>query len=257
MFNVYKQTCLNRAFELETAKAFQAKRIKSPIYLGVGQEHIAACIYSLCPSYAVFSQHRCHSYALSYGVSPKDLAKELLGHSDGLNKGMGGSASWGDSSRKLFGHSGLLGDQVPIACGYALKYPTVCVLGDAAAEEDYALGSFGFAATHKLPILFVCEDNNLSILTEKKVRRSWNLVDVAKGFGLNAVEIEDEPKQILEIKLKFPMLVNIKTERHMWHAGVGIDGPAKVDRLEEMKQSYGPEEWNKALTEMEELWSSL
>lgn len=246
---------MNRAFEIETAKAHRDGRIKSPIYLGIGQEHIAACIAHICPSHAVFPQHRCHSYGLSYGIQVEDLAKELLG--DGLNNGMGGSASFGDSSKKIFGHSGLLGDQVPIACGYALKYPTVCVLGDAAAEEDYTLASLGFAATHKLPILFVCEDNNLSILTKKNVRRSWNIVDVANGFGLNALEINDSPTEILELKLKFPMLVNIKTERHMWHCGIGQDSEPKVDRLKEMIEIYGPKEWQNAQIEMSNLWSSL
>ena len=68
-----------------------------------------------------------------------------------------------------------MGSQVPIAVGHCYKtqHPTIVYMGDASAEEDYVLGALGWASTKKIPILFIVEDNNLSILTEKKVRRNW------------------------------------------------------------------------------------
>ena len=69
----------------------------------------------------------------------------------------------------------------------ASNKPTICIMGDAAAEEDYALAALGFSETKDAPILFICEDNDLSILTEKSIRRSWSIVDVAHGFGVDAV----------------------------------------------------------------------
>ena len=64
-----------------------------------------------------------------------------------------------------------MGSQVPIAIGacYASKKPTIVFLGDASAEEDYVLAALGWASFKKLPILFVVEDNNMSIKTEKKL----------------------------------------------------------------------------------------
>ena len=69
----------------------------------------------------------------------------------------------------MFGHDGHMGTQVPIGVGacFTSKKPTIIFMGDAAAEEDYVLGALGWASTKKLPILFIVEDNNLSILTEK------------------------------------------------------------------------------------------
>ena len=71
---------------------------------------------------------------------------------------MGGSASVSNTeTANLIGHSGLLGDQVPIAvgCAHASQKPTVVILGDAAAEEDYVLGAlWGSAATKNAPVLF-------------------------------------------------------------------------------------------------------
>ena len=62
-----------------------------------------------------------------------------------------------------------MGNQIPIAVGacFSKKTPTIAIVGDSAAEEDYVLSSIGWAATKNLPILFIVEDNNLSILTEK------------------------------------------------------------------------------------------
>ena len=50
----------------------------------------------------------------------------------------------------------------------------------------------------KLPILFIVEDNNLSILTEKKTRRHWEMHDVAKGFKMKSYNIDDNPLNFLK-----------------------------------------------------------
>ena len=77
---------------------------------------------------------------------------------------------------KMFGHDGLMGTQGPIGVGscFVSKKPTIVFLGDASAEEDYVLASLGWASFKKLPILFIVEDNNLSILTEKKLEALGN-----------------------------------------------------------------------------------
>lgn len=240
--DIFTSTCRNRYFELEAAEAIRTKLIKLPTYLSIGEEHIPAALACAKSDWLLFPQHRCHSYFLSFGGPPDLLAKELLGRKDGCNAGMGGSASvsWKDSN--IFGHSGLLGDQIPIAVGaaFASQKPTLVIGGDAAMEEDYALAALGYAATWKAPILFVCEDNNLSILTKKRVRRSWEITDVAKGFGIKAIDIEDDPILIFNtVQYLLPMLpalINIRTCRHLWHAGAGTDGPPRYNRFEMFKE---------------------
>ena len=248
--DIFTESFFNRQFELMTAKHLDLGYVNPPVYLSVGTEHIAVCIQQAIKSMmdikdvALFPQHRCHSYYLSFNGDPIKLAHELCGLPTGCNKGMGGSASVSNKdTAKVFGHSGLLGDQVPIAAGYAQSSnrPTICIMGDAAAEEDYALAAMGFAQTKKAPILFICEDNDLSILTEKAVRRSWNIVDVANGLGVDAVNIPDTPQQIYHRVLTFlknpnPTLLNINCVRHLWHAGSGNDGPPEYDILSEIQK---------------------
>jgi hypothetical protein len=89
----------------------------------------------------------------------------------------------------------------------------------------------------------IVEDNDLSILTKKSVRRSsWEIVPVARSFGLTAENIDDDPLTIynktLEMSGKLPALLNINVCRCRWHAGSGSDGPPKWDRYEMMRKQY-------------------
>jgi pyruvate dehydrogenase E1 component alpha subunit len=236
LIDLWSQWTFNHAFEMQVYKAVESKKIYVPTYLSIGSEHIPVCLYQVFPDANIFAQHRAHSYFLSYGGSPERLRDELLGRHSGCTGGRGGSASIHDQSIKLWGHSGLMGDQVPIAAGFALakKEMTVAVMGDASAEEDYVLATFGYAKTKQIPILFVCEDNDLSILTDVATRRSWSLSDVAGSFGLESREISDDPLEILavlgELRMKLPALVNIHVARGVWHAGAGSDGPPEWNR---------------------------
>ena len=117
---------------------------------------------------------------MAFGGSLEKLFLELLGSKDGLVKGMGGSASINCKKQGIFGHDGLMGSQVN--CGrfrFWSEKMTICYAGDAAAEEDYYLAALGWAAT-KDCLFFIVEDNNLSIMTEVSVRRSWKISEVAK-----------------------------------------------------------------------------
>ena len=236
LIELWAQWTFNFAFETNVYEAVESKRIYVPTYLSIGSEHIPVCLRKIFPAPNIFAQHRAHSYFLSFGGSPERLRDELLGRPTGCTGGRGGSASIHDKSIKMWGHSGLMGDQVPIAAGFALatNEVTIAVMGDASAEEDYVITTFGYAKTKQLPMLFVCEDNDLSILTKVETRRSWSIADVAGSFGLESREISDDPLEILavldELKNKLPALVNIHVARGVWHAGAGSDGLPEWNR---------------------------
>tara|TARA_R110000824_G_scaffold176843_2_gene356038 strand:+ start:1399 stop:2253 length:855 start_codon:yes stop_codon:yes gene_type:complete len=247
-FNVFKRAALCRNFEEYVFGGIRNKLFKVPIYLSGGQEYISATIAEVMIAAGInpdiFIQHRGHSTYLSYEASPEELIDELLGRKTGCANGMGGSASIQSKEKKIYGHDGLMGSQVPIAVGhcYSTKHPTIVHIGDASAEEDYVLGALGWASTKKLPILFVVEDNNLSILTEKKMRRNWELADVAKAFNMRGLNVDDHPLQLREAlsgAFEGPLLLNIHTHRKFWHAGAGIDDENIFDRYETEKELLG------------------
>lgn len=243
--DVFKKASLCRSFENETFQRIKEKLIKFPVYLSAGQEYIASTIAQIIEEKNIapdiFIQHRGHSTYLAFGGDVAKLVDELLGKKSGCAHGMGGSASIQCKEKNIYGHDGLMGNQGPIGVGacYASKKPTIIFTGDSAAEEDYFLASIGWASTKNLPVLFVVEDNNLSILTEKKVRRNWDMHAVAEGFKVEAHNISDDPFEIqkaMKNVFKKPLLLNINTVRKYWHAGAGIDGES-FDRYEkEMKE---------------------
>jgi TPP-dependent pyruvate/acetoin dehydrogenase alpha subunit len=249
---IFQRAALSRAFETEVFNQVKIGNIKIPVYLSAGQEYISATLSVALENMGVgaaqvFIQHRGHSTYLSFGGNLIQLALELLGESGGCSNGMGGSASIQSKEANIYGHDGLMGSQGPIAVGmsFANRLPTLCFAGDAAAEEDYFLTSIGWAATKKLPIWFVVEDNNLSILTEKKVRRSWEIDKVAGGMGISAFSISDDPNEIFSVLpssfQQGPLLLNICTNRLFWHAGAGIDSNEIFDRHVDFGNSLDPE----------------
>ena len=246
---IFKKASLCRNFELELFNKVQEKIIKFPVYLSAGQEFIASTIAVKMNEIGVrpdiFIQHRGHSTYLAFGGDIFQLIDEMLGRKSGCSFGMGGSASIQSKEKNIYGHDGLMGNQVPIGVGacFASKLPTIVFVGDSAAEEDYSLSAIGWASTKKLPILFIVEDNNLSILTEKKVRRNWEIHDVANGMKVKSFNIPDDPMVIhkhLENSFDEPMLLNINTIRKFWHAGAGTDGE-NFDRYEDEMKFFGDE----------------
>lgn len=240
---MFRKICFIRNFELNVKQAYDQGFIKCPIYLSLGQEAVAVALSEVYEKPAIFAQHRAHDLYLAYGGDPVALIDELLHRPTGCAKGMGGSASIHSPKIHMFGHSGLMGDQIPIAVGYALGSGerTLAVMGDAAAEEDYVLGGEAYASHKKLPMLFVCIDNGLSILTKVEVRRNWKTTDVARAFGMETMEFTDDPWLIMHhikklAERNLPAFLDVHVVRHLWHSGTGKDSEPEWDRYALIKK---------------------
>ena len=263
---VFEKASYCRHFDEQVIKNLKDKKINIPTYVSAGQEFIAASMASMCEDLKIkpwiFGQHRCHSIYISFGGDKIKLIDELLGRKTGCTRGMGGSASIHSKKINMFGHDGLMGSNGPIGVGacFAANKPTIIFLGDAAAEEDYVLGGLGWASKKNIPLITIVEDNNLSILTEKRVRRNWEISDVAKSFKMESYNIDDDPINLLKHSknlFRKPCLLNINTHRIYWHAGAGKDSEDTFDRYEEQKKLLGSKasEIDKRIKkEVDDLW---
>lgn len=267
---LFHRMCRVRYFEAGVVDAIVKKELKYPVYLSSGQESLAAALSMFIGECQIFAQHRAHDIYLCFGGSPEKLRDELLGRDTGTSQGRAGSncLQFHENGINMYGHHGLIGENVPQGVGAALgnNKQTLCVFGDGSAEEDYVLASLGFAATHKLPILFICMDNDLSILTPTEVRRNWDLCKVAESFGLLAVDLADDPWALLkagkELYAQQPALINCRVCRGFWHVGAGDDGAPEWDRLQLVRDDLkelglagqAAEEEAKACHEMEQIW---
>ena len=267
-FEIFKTASFNRCFEEEIYKYTKEKIINNPVYLSAGQEYISASIAQIIKDLKIkpllFPQHRCHSTYLSFGGDVSKLIYELLGSKKGCTNGKGGSASIHSTKINMFGHDGHMGTQAPIGVGacFASKKPTIVFLGDASAEEDYVLGALGWASTKNLPIIFIIEDNNLSILTKKKIRRNWEMHNVGRAFKIRSYNISDNPEEIFKYKKDFfksPLLLNINTNRLFWHSGAGQDNDKNFDRFKNERKKLGKKAdivHNQNKIKVQKLWQS-
>lgn len=143
---------------------------KTPCHLAIGQEAVAVgTSASLTSRDRVFGGHRSHSHILAMGGDILGLLAEILGRVTGVSRGMGGSMHLHAPSIGFHGCVPLVGATIPIAVGAALAARmdgkgaiAVSYFGDGAAEEGVFHESLNLAASQRLPILFVCENNLFS-----------------------------------------------------------------------------------------------
>jgi len=106
------------------------------------------------------------------------LWDEIMGMESGINQGFSGSQGFSDRERNFY-CSAIVGGLVGVATGTALalklnksKAIVVCIFGDATPEQGVFWESLNFAALHKLPIAYICENNGLSIDVPIKERQA-------------------------------------------------------------------------------------
>lgn len=162
----------------------ECRQVVCPVHLGIGQEAIAVGVSAhLRTSDRVFGTHRSHSHYLALGGSLDSLLGEILGKDNGCSRGMGGSMHLYDCERGLLGTVPIVAGTIPLAAGAALAAKkdgrgdvAVAYFGDGAAEEGAFHESLNLAATWKLPVLFVCENNLFSSHMHISLRQPANRV---------------------------------------------------------------------------------
>ncbi|HOY14267.1 MAG TPA: pyruvate dehydrogenase (acetyl-transferring) E1 component subunit alpha [Saprospiraceae bacterium] len=244
-----------RRFEEKTLFAYSQQKIRGFCHVYIGQEAIGAALASgLKDGDKVVTAYRQHGVALARGLESKYCMAELYGKATGCVKGKGGSMHFFSKEKGYFGGNGIVGAQIPIGTGiaFAEQYKgtdnlAVCMFGDGAARQGALHESFNMAMTWKLPVLYICENNQYAMGTS--VKRTSNVQDLWK-LGL-AYDMPSEPvdgmnpESVHEAFLraaehirsgKGPYYLEIRTYRYRGHS---VSDPAKYrtkDELEHYKE---------------------
>ena len=164
-----------RFFEEAAGRLFEANKMPGFIHLYVGQEAVAAgvCV-ALRDDDQISSTHRGHGHLVAKGGDLGRMMAELMGKADGYCNGKGGSMHICDLELNMLGANGIVGGGVPIAvgAGFANKYrgnDTVSVVffGDGATNIGAFHEAANMAAALRLPVLFVCENNEYAEYTAR------------------------------------------------------------------------------------------
>ena len=225
-----------RYFEEKVAYFFSMGMVHGTTHLYVGEEASATGICTaLEPEDLMTSTHRGHGQCISKGIDLNKMMAELLGKETGYCKGKGGSMHIADVDRGNLGANGVVGGGHCISVGAALTTVmkkldriVVCFFGDGAANEGSFHEALNLASIWKLPVLFVCENNQYGMSMSKK--RAMNIEDVAvraSSYGMPGKTIDgndvllvyEEAKKARDYVIKNgPMLLVCNTYRYLGHS---------------------------------------
>jgi len=239
---LYRAIKTIRRVEQVVAKIYPTDKIKSPVHLGIGHEaiQVGVCAH-LQKQDVVFGYYRSHSLYLAKGGDLNAMMAELYGKISGCAHGWGGSMHLVDLEHNVMSTTAIVASSVPNAVGYAyaLKLQksnqiVVSFFGDGATEEGVVSESWNFAALKKLPILFVCENNELAIHTKRSQRQA--VLDIcarARANGVPSTHIDEYNIEAIyntagDLVEKIrrgagPQFLEIATSRWLEHVGPGED----------------------------------
>lgn len=231
-----------RRVEEEIIRVYSSDKVKSPVHLSIGQESIAVGVCdNLRATDILYATYRGHAAYLAKGGRINRMMAELWGKSDGLASGKAGSMHLGDKAAGMVGTSAIVATGIPLAVGNALAMKmqqkdavTTVFFGEGATDEGVFHESMNFAALKKLPILFVCENNQYAIYSHVRDRmRSENLCERANAYGMPAARIENgdvfEVNERARIAVEAiragngPQFLECMTYRWRDHVGPGED----------------------------------
>ena len=199
LLSLYRQMVLIRLTEERLARSHQRGLIHGACHTYVGQEAIAVGVCAhLNREDVVFSTHRGHGHAIAKGLDPRQLIAELYGRQTGCSRGRGGSMHLFAPEIGLMGTSGIVGPCILQAAGAGysfklLKTDSVAVafFGDGAANNGAFHEGLNLASIWKLPVLFVCENNQFA--TEIPFQYSAGNPSVGSrgaAYGIPGLEID-------------------------------------------------------------------
>jgi pyruvate dehydrogenase E1 component alpha subunit len=252
LLGLYGQMCLCRRFEEAAAKAYSQGKISGFLHLYIGQEAVAVgAISAVEPTDYLVATYREHAHYLARTGDARGAMAELYGKATGCSGGRGGSMHLFDARRRMLGGWAIVGGHVPIAAGvaFASKYRdepdvTLCFFGDGTANQGAFHEGLAVASVWKLPVVFICENNQYAMGTP--LYRTLSVEDVAvraRGYPMEAEIVNGD--DVLEMreavrhavdrarKEKLPFFLEAKTYRFRGHS---VADPAKYRTKEEVQK---------------------
>lgn len=199
MLALYEGMYKIRRFEETTAQRYAGGEIPGFVHMYVGEEAIATGVCGvLNDNDYITSTHRGHGHLVAKGGDLKLMMAELYGKKTGYNKGKGGSLHICNMDLGIMGANGIVGAGLPISVGAGLAFKMmdtgrvcVCFFGDGASNRGVFHESLNMASILKLPVIFVCENNQYGI--SACVTESMNIADVstrAVSYGIGGIKVD-------------------------------------------------------------------
>ena len=199
LLDLYRTMLRIRRFEERVKELFLEARLYGSVHLYIGEEAVAtgACT-ALGEGDVISSTHRGHGHCIAKGLELAPMMAELMGKATGYNHGKGGSMHIASLDHGMLGANGIVAAGIPISTGAALGFwvrgsheVALCFFGDGGANHGSFHEGINFAATLKLPVVFVCENNQYaqyhSVQQDLPIE---NVADRADAYGIPGVIVD-------------------------------------------------------------------
>ena len=188
-----------RLFDERASKMVKRGEIPGTVHTSIGQEAqvVGACM-ALAEGDYMTGNHRSHGHPIGKGAALGPLMAELTGKATGVCGGKGGSMHLADFKVGSLGESGIVGSSIPIATGAALSSKvlgtgrvSLAFFGDGAANQGCLYEAMNLSSVWKLPIVFLCENNQYALSTPAHTVTAGVIAERAPGFAMPGVRVED------------------------------------------------------------------
>lgn len=204
--HAYEQMAKIREFEEKVNELYMKALMPGLAHLYSGQEAVAVGVCeSLRLDDYITSTHRGHGHCLAKGAAIDRMFAELLGKEAGFCKGKGGSMHIADPDSGNLGANAIVGGSMGIATGAALSAKmrgsdqvAVCFFGDGAVAQGVLYEVMNMAALWKLPVIYVCENNNYSEYTHRSETLAGEIIARAQAFGIHAETVDGQDVQLVQ-----------------------------------------------------------
>lgn len=254
LMSLYTTMVKIRLFEERVQDLYSRGLVPGLAHLYIGQEGVAAGVCAnLLPGDYITSTHRGHGHVIAKGADLRYMMAELFGKATGYCKGKGGSMHIADIEMGILGANGIAGGGIPIAVGAALSSKmrrsgqvTVCFFGDGASNNGVFHEGLNLASVHKLPVVFVCENNFYGISVSQRQHQAIEDVSIrAIAYGMPGATVDgNDVLEVFEASAKAiqraragegPTLLECKTYRWRGHHEGDPNQGRRYRTMEEIK----------------------
>ena len=252
---LYEKLYLIRRSEEMIQKHYMEDEMKTPVHLSVGEEAIAVGVtHALGHKDQFLGTYRSHGTYLARTRETDGFFAELFGKATGIASGKAGSMHLCAPDQGFLGATAIVGSGIPVGVGASFannylgrKNIVAIFFGDGATDEGVFWESLNIAALWKLPVLFVCEDNELAVFTKVSDRQGYkSLPEIVSKFEIDVFrEKTTDVEKIYNLTLKAiksikknkrPAFLHLKYYRYLEHVGVFEDFKAGYRSKEEFEK---------------------
>jgi TPP-dependent pyruvate/acetoin dehydrogenase alpha subunit len=244
-----------RKFEIKVNECFAKELMVGLVHTCIGQEaiYVGACAALEKTDY-ITATHRGHGHCISKGARTDRMLAELCGKVTGYCRGKGGSMHAGTISKGILTISSIVGAGLPIATGSGLTSKikktsevTLAFFGDGTSNSGAFHESLNMAAAWKLPVIYLCENNEYGISVNiHSVTNTANIAVRAKGYDIPGKTVDGNDVLVVYETIKEavdharaghgPSLIECMTYRMQGHSVKDSDDYRPKEILEAWKE---------------------